>query len=98
MWLALLGAAQLGMAETPREQSCDADWRFLRGDAAGAEAPAFDDSQWRMLDVPHDWSIEDLPPKDDSRRVGPFDPDESRTESSRLTPVGGIGCIGNTSP
>src|SRR6266702_2261368 len=36
-------------------------WRFHRGDAPGAEAEGFDDSSWRTLDVPHDWSIEDLP-------------------------------------
>ncbi|MDD4970392.1 MAG: glycoside hydrolase family 2 TIM barrel-domain containing protein [Paludibacter sp.] len=36
----------------------DTDWRFLKGDAPGAENPEFDDSKWRVLDVPHDWSIE----------------------------------------
>jgi len=36
----------------------DNDWRFLKDDAKGAETPAFDDSKWRKLDVPHDWSIE----------------------------------------
>ncbi len=40
----------------------DANWRFLKGDAPGAEAPGFDDTAWRPLSVPHDWSIE-----------GPFD-------------------------
>ncbi len=44
------------------ERSFDSGWRFLRADAPGAEALAFDDSNWRTLDVPHDWSIEDLPP------------------------------------
>ncbi|MBL9213862.1 MAG: DUF4982 domain-containing protein [Opitutaceae bacterium] len=39
----------------------DADWRFHLGDAPGAEAPGWDDSGWRKLDLPHDWSIE-LPP------------------------------------
>src|SRR2546427_4764850 len=38
--------------------SFDSDWRFLKGDAPGAERPDFDDSAWRKLDVPHDWSIE----------------------------------------
>ena len=38
--------------------SFDADWKFHKGDAAGAEQPGFDDSQWRKLDLPHDWSIE----------------------------------------
>jgi beta-galactosidase len=42
--------------------SFDSDWRFLRADAPGAEAAGFDDTAWRLLDLPHDWSIEDLPP------------------------------------
>lgn len=33
-------------------------WQFHPGDIAGGESPDFDDSNWRMLDVPHDWSIE----------------------------------------
>ena len=46
-------------ARTPRViSSFDADWRFLKGDAPGAEQSAFDDSLWRRLAVPHDWSIE----------------------------------------
>jgi beta-galactosidase len=36
----------------------DAGWRFFKGDAPGADAAAFDDARWRLLDVPHDWSIE----------------------------------------
>ena len=39
----------------------DSDWRFLKADAPGAEIPDFDDTTWRLLDLPHDWSIEDLP-------------------------------------
>ncbi len=45
-----------------REMPFDADWRFFRGDAAEASEPRFDDSSWRRVDLPHDWSIEDLPP------------------------------------
>src|SRR5262249_8109768 len=36
----------------------DQDWRFLKGDTSGAEKPTFDDSNWRKLGVPHDWSID----------------------------------------
>ncbi|MBD0294563.1 MAG: beta galactosidase jelly roll domain-containing protein, partial [Flavisolibacter sp.] len=39
----------------------DDDWRFFRGGALGAESISFDDSKWRQLDLPHDWSMEDLP-------------------------------------
>ncbi|GGN21229.1 glycoside hydrolase family 2 TIM barrel-domain containing protein [Streptomyces fuscichromogenes] len=45
----------------PRERSFDEGWLFLRGDADGAPQPSYDDSAWRPLDLPHDWSIEDLP-------------------------------------
>ena len=38
--------------------SFDRDWCFLKGDAPGADKQEFDDSAWRKLDVPHDWSIE----------------------------------------
>ena len=48
----------------------DSGWRFHLGGAQGAEQPGFDDSRWRTLDLPHDWSIEDLPGAD-----SPFDRD-----------------------
>jgi len=32
-------------------------WRFLQSDASDAQQPAFDDSKWRSLSVPHDWAI-----------------------------------------
>lgn len=46
-------------AESPRYRSnFDAAWSFTLGDPAGAEKPDFDATEWRMLDVPHDWSVE----------------------------------------
>lgn len=33
-------------------------WRFHAGDIAGAEQPQFDDNNWRTVDVPHDFQIE----------------------------------------
>lgn len=45
--------------DAPRQRFLmDYGWSFTLGDPEGAEAPAFDDSGWRRLDVPHDWSIE----------------------------------------
>jgi beta-galactosidase len=43
-----------------RENLFDSGWRFHPGGAQGAENPSFNDSQWRRIDLPHDWSIEDL--------------------------------------
>jgi len=34
------------------------DWKFFLGDAADAKAIVFNDSKWRKLNLPHDWSIE----------------------------------------
>ena len=39
-------------------QLFDDGWRFLPGDAPGAEKAKFDDAPWRVVAVPHDWSIE----------------------------------------
>lgn len=40
--------------------SFDLDWRFHLGEIKGAENPEFNDSLWRKVDLPHDWSIEGL--------------------------------------
>ena len=39
----------------------DKGWRFHLGGALGAEEVGYNDSGWRTIDLPHDWSIEDLP-------------------------------------
>lgn len=43
----------------PRLKQCfDFDWRFIKADPENAETPEFDDSRWRGLDLPHDFSVE----------------------------------------
>ena len=46
--------------ETPPNYQVDnnENWSFQIGDYAEAKTINFDDSHWRILDVPHDWSIE----------------------------------------
>ncbi|MBQ1216572.1 MAG: glycoside hydrolase family 2 protein, partial [Clostridia bacterium] len=36
----------------------DLNWKFLQNDTVDASAADFDDSAWRLLNLPHDWSIE----------------------------------------
>ena len=74
-----------------RTRNFDSHWLFLRADATGAEQPAFDDATWRVIDVPHDWSIEDLPVDGSTNRVGPFDPDLSPGKDATGNTVGGTG-------
>jgi hypothetical protein len=39
-------------------------WKFQKGDITKASSSDFDDSKWREVDLPHDWSVE-----------GPYSPD-----------------------
>lgn len=39
----------------------DLGWRFHRGELSGAHGFSYTDSSWRRVDLPHDFSIEDLP-------------------------------------
>jgi len=77
----LMGMAQFGLAAdspSPRVVKLfDDDWRFFKGDAPGADAVEFDDSQWRKLEVPHDWSIE-----------GPFDQSNPTRGAGGFLPAG----------
>jgi beta-galactosidase len=71
-------AAQAAAPDCTRiTSSFDYDWRFLKADAPGAEKPDFDDSAWRTLNVPHDWSIE-----------GPFDEKNSTGGAGAFLPAG----------
>jgi len=36
-------------------------WKFSLGDPGGANEKDFDDASWRTVDLPHDWSIEGAP-------------------------------------
>jgi len=50
----------------------DNGWRFMRGDDAGASQKNYNDAAWRIVDLPHDWSIEDLPGQNEDSIRGPF--------------------------
>jgi beta-galactosidase len=92
------------LTSNERERSFDDGWRFFLGEAEGAERPDFDDRRWRLLDLPHDWSIEDLPARAETtaaaaiwdtnntpNRIGPFDADASAGKNSTGFVVGGTG-------
>ena len=57
----------------------DQNWKFNLGDVPEASGPAFNDSSWRVLNLPHDWSIE-----------GKFSKDNPATPGGGALP-GGIG-------
>ncbi|MDZ8117876.1 sugar-binding domain-containing protein [Pontiella agarivorans] len=62
MKLGLTAAMAMGMAgwiaHGGEGQNFSNGWKFLPGDVPSAKNAAFDDSAWRELDLPHDWSVE----------------------------------------
>ena len=73
----LLGCAEQQAARSVEDFNFE--WRFLLGDDAAYATVEYDDSAWRALHLPHDWSIE-----------GEFSKDNPSTPSGGALP-GGIG-------
>jgi beta-galactosidase len=85
-YASLLLLVALGVAMAPvsaaadlaRRSAFNSDWRFLQGDAAGAQQPLFDDAGWQKVRLPHDWAI-----------AGPFD--ASLNPHTGALPISGTG-------
>ena len=56
-WLLLL-IAMMPITALADRLVFDKDWKFIQQDVSRAEQAGFDDADWRVLDLPHDWSIE----------------------------------------
>lgn len=60
-WLvvsSLLWGTCFGAIAENRKQRFDYDWKFKLGDYPDASLNTYNDAGWRLLDLPHDWSIE----------------------------------------
>lgn len=55
----------------------DADWKFIQKDVSNAEQVTHSDAEWRVLDLPHDWSVE-----------GTFDRTNSTSDRCGYLPTG----------
>ncbi|MFH1195869.1 MAG: beta-galactosidase GalB [bacterium] len=83
MWIGLLinflSFSTTTAQEGRKVEDFNKEWMFMLDDIDEAENPEFNDSQWRKLDLPHDWSVE-----------GEFDEDNPATPGGGALP-GGIG-------
>ncbi len=73
-----------------RTRPFDAGWLFMKDSATGAQGMNYDDASWRTVDLPHDWSIEDLPNQIPDTVVGPFSRSSIGKAATGFT-VGGTG-------
>lgn len=89
LFLLLVSVAWKPQKQPARIESLfDDDWKFQLSDVPGAEIPSFNDDNWRILDLPHDWSIENLPNQEVGKVVGPFSKESIGTTATGYT-VGG---------
>ncbi|WEK34305.1 MAG: glycoside hydrolase family 2 TIM barrel-domain containing protein [Candidatus Pseudobacter hemicellulosilyticus] len=80
--LLILGTALLqtpAKAQSRKRQSFDTGWKFKLDSNGQYQQPAVNDAGWRVLNLPHDWSIE-----------GKFSPDHPANTGGGALP-GGIG-------
>ncbi|HKI46283.1 MAG TPA: beta-galactosidase GalB [Balneolales bacterium] len=68
--LAVPGMSIAGNGHPRTRENFDQAWRFHLGDVNEAQIPGYNDSQWRELNLPHDWSIEGTFSKDNPAGVG----------------------------
>lgn len=74
IFVVLISAIPSSFAKTG---SFNEQWRFAKGDIAGAEQLLTEDSSWEIVNLPHDWAI-----------AGPFDRDAAATGSGAWLPTG----------
>lgn len=79
MFAILMLAALKPFAQTRQKLNFDKSWRFNLGAVENGEKTTLNDSKWRTLNLPHDWSIE-----------GSFSKDNPATPEGGALP-GGIG-------
>ena len=59
MLLVFVASSAIAQRQT---QLFDQGWKFVKGQPENAHKLNFNDSSWRTVNLPHDWTIEDLEP------------------------------------
>jgi len=73
----MCGCFAVSAQANQRKQDFDANWKFLLGDDSLASNTNYNDTKWRTLNLPHDWSIE-----------GAFDEKAPGTQNEAGLPTG----------
>jgi beta-galactosidase len=88
--LLISGCSKNSVANTSdRNRLFNTGWKFVRDSITGAEKPEYDDSKWMAIDLPHDYSIMDLPGKDGPDQIGPFSRKSPGNDNSTGQVIGG---------
>ena len=80
----IVTACSQGTDCSVRKIKFDQDWKFHLGQMEDAAKESYDDSKWRVLNLPHDWSVEPFF-RLECLIVRPFPKKNARRFSSRQT-------------
>ena len=64
LWISLLclvSISAVAQVSFGTSEKFNEGWRFVLDDDSAAISPDYDDSRWRELTLPHDWSVESAP-------------------------------------
>ena len=70
LFLILGGCTSAERVTDSRRQDFTAGWTFHLGDDSAASRPDYDDTAWRILNLPHDWAIEGEFSRDNPSGIG----------------------------
>lgn len=73
-----------------RKTCIDKGWSYCYGEHPEAYAEGYDDSSWSVIDLPHDWSVENDAANTVGDNIGPFTPKSTGGSSTGFT-IGGEG-------
>ncbi len=90
VFLLLCISNSLSSIASDRKINIDNDWKFHLGKVDNAFQIGYDDSAWRVLDLPHDWSIEPIAAQKEGVTIGPFSKESIGKDATGQT-VGGSG-------
>jgi len=84
------GQKSLSRADS-RDRLFNSGWKFVRDSLQGVERPDYDYSGWMAVDLPHDYSMMDLPGGDGPDQIGPFSRKSPGNGNSTGHVIGGTG-------
>lgn len=70
LMMILAASVPVAAGTDSRAISFDKGWRFSLSDSPSMSGSGYDDSGWRLLNLPHDWAIEGNFSEDNSSGTG----------------------------
>jgi beta-galactosidase len=90
IWIGSYAQDKIQIKNSTRICPLDKEWLFTNDSMTNAQEPAFDDAGWQKVELPHDWSISDLPNQTEGIIVGPFNKRSPGFTQTGFT-IGGTG-------